>query len=63
MQFAFYSVHFNSTSGESMYVQGELTELLIVWHRVKKKPVSGKQLTEGAQEARITTILVRPLAV
>ena len=42
-----------------MYVQGELTELLIVWHRVNKKPVSGKRLAEGAQEAKITTILVR----
>ena len=37
-----------------MYVQGELTELLIVWHRVKKKPVSRKPPTEGAQEAQKT---------
>ena len=42
-----------------IHVQGELKELLMVWHRVKKKPVSGKRLTEGAQEAKITTVLVR----
>ena len=42
-----------------IHVQGELKELLIVWHRVNKKPVSGKRLAEGAQEAKITTILVR----
>ena len=31
----------------------------IVTLRVKKKPVSGKQLTEGVQEVKRTSILVR----
>ena len=42
-----------------IHVQGELKELLVVWHQVNKKPVSGKRLTEGVQEVKRTSILVR----
>ena len=48
-----------------IHVQGEGKILLIVWHGVFKKAVSEKPFTEGAQEARRTSIIagLQPLSV
>ena len=48
-----------------IHVQGEGKILLIVWHGVFKKAVSEKPFTEGAQEAKRTSIVagLQPLSV
>ena len=35
-----------------IHVQGELKELLVVWHQVNKKPVSGKDLQKEYRRSK-----------